>query len=292
VLLQVGECGGFPNSDGVRISGIRLDGGESDDPFSAVGKEDADGIRVMSSTNVEIDHNEIFRWRGSAVGVHDSDGRLNLANADAVRVHDNYIHHNQHPSSDVCGSSVIEGGHAAGYGVEAADGAYVTIERNVFDWNRHSIAGDGKPGTGYLAFRNLILSNGGVHFRCADKTDLGIGGVLAAVVGFLPGAGFIVAQSLDGNSIYHTHAIDMHAINNCGSFGDHNCGPAGEFTDIAFNTVLYTAGNGIHLRGTPSTANDPSKGMQVRNNVFAHHNHDVGTLSFGAMVQNETGLHD
>lgn len=59
--------------------------------------------------------------------------------------------------------------------MQASDGAYVLIERNVFDWNRHSIAGDGKMGTGYLAYRNLILTNGGVHFRCVDKTDVGIG---------------------------------------------------------------------------------------------------------------------
>jgi len=295
ILLNIG-----PSSDHVRISGIRLDGGESDDPFSAVGKDDADGISVSSSQDVEIDHNEIYRWRGAAVNVHDGNdannpasvGRINLDNADTVRVHDNYIHHNQHPSSNFCGSGAIDGGgHAAGYGVVVSDGAYALIERNVFDWNRHSIAGDGKTGTGYLAFRNLILTNGGVHFRCLDNSNLeGI----ALLLNPFATVQYIIAEALDGGAIYHTHTIDMHAVNNCyngvftgdPNFGDHNCGPAGEFMDIEFNTVLYTAGNGVHLRGTPKI------GMDVKHNVFAHKNHDGGFLTPGAMLQNETGLHD
>jgi Putative Ig domain/PASTA domain/Right handed beta helix region len=295
VLLQVGAD--RDPSDGVRITGIRLDGGESDDPFSAVGKDDADGIAVFSSRDVEIDHNELYRWRGAAVNVHDGNSRINRDNASTVRVHDNYIHHNQHPSSDTCESSLIGGGHAAGYGVVATDGAYVLIERNVFDWNRHSIAGDGKAGTGYLAFRNLILQHGGVHFRCVDTDTDVLGGLTLLLGPFGAAAALVTEQVLDSDSIYHTHAIDMHAINTCHhgvfvgdgletTFGDHNCGPAGEFMDIEFNTVLYTVGNGIHLRGTPTI------GMDVKHNVFAHHNHDGGFLTPGAMLQNETGLHD
>jgi hypothetical protein len=295
-LLTVGcKWGDGQNhpSDNVRISGIRLDGGESDDPFSAVGTDDADGIAVYSSQDVEIDHNEIYRWRGAAVNVHDGNasndpnfvGRINLDNAGTVWVHDNYIHHNQHPSSNYCGETLIDGdGHAAGYGVEVSDGAYALIERNVFDWNRHSIAGNGKTGTGYLAYRNLILANGGVHFRCLDKT----GGEIAFGLGLLnpfSWGEFLFVAALDGSSIYHTHAIDMHAVDNCG-IGDHDCGPAGEYMDIEFNTVLYTVGNVIHLRGTPRV------GMVVQHNVFAHTKHDGGMLTPGAMLQNESGLHD
>jgi hypothetical protein len=305
VLLAIGTESSDPPprhpvpSDHVRISGIRLDGGESDDPFSAVGEPDADGIGVYGSQHVEIDHSEIYRWRGSAVNVHDGNnandpdhvGRINRDNADTVWVHDNYIHHNQHPTGNVC--VVDGGGHAAGYGVEASDGAYVKIDRNVFDWNRHSIAGDGKTGTGYLAYDNLILPHGGVHFRCLDasETDLWL-----FVLSPFAVAVHLVAKALDGDSIYHTHAIDMHAVNSCShgvfvwdietAVGDHNCGPAGEYMDIEFNTVLYTAGNGIHLRGTPTV------GMDVKHNVFAHQNHDGGFLTPGAILQNETGLRD
>jgi len=294
VLLNVG-----PGSDHVRISGIRLDGGESDDPFSAVGTEDASGIVVNSSLDVQIDHNEIYRWRGSAVRVVDGNnqddpafvGRINRDNADNVWVHDNYIHHNQHPASNVCNPLP---GHSAGYGVETADGAYALIERNVFDWNRHSISGDGRTGTGYLAYRNLILTNGGVHFRCPDLKDIGIGLAIGLVLNPFAGAVYIIAEALDHDLIYHTHAIDMHARKTCHNgvfvgdspdFSNYNCGPAGEYMDIEFNTVLYIAGNGIHLRGTPAV------GMDVKHNVFAHQDKDGGYPFPGAMVQNETGLH-
>src|SRR5262249_28612859 len=94
--------------DRVRITGLRLDGQESLDAFDSVGKPDTDGIRVDKANNVEIDHNEIYRWRGAAVSVYDGNGgpsrtgdpnyvgRINRDNANTVWVHDNYIHHNQH----------------------------------------------------------------------------------------------------------------------------------------------------------------------------------------------------
>ena len=41
----------------------------------------------------------------------------------------------------------------------------VDFYRNVFDWNRHAIEGDGKAGTGYSAYYNLVLGNGGLHLR-------------------------------------------------------------------------------------------------------------------------------
>src|SRR5439155_7659035 len=108
-LLQIGNDDSHNpgTSDGVRISGIRLDGGMGDDPWSAVGKDDADGIGVFSSQHVEIDHNELYGWRGSAVNVHDGQNLVNQDNASTVWIHDNYIHHNQHPSADTCVDSLI-----------------------------------------------------------------------------------------------------------------------------------------------------------------------------------------
>src|SRR5581483_8007938 len=120
---------------------------------------------------------------------------------------DNYIHHNQHPASTNCISELFGDNHAAGYGVETADGAYVTIERNVFDFNRHAIAGDGKTGTGYLAFDNLILQHGGVHVRCVQNA----GDVWDVAVGFLnpfEETLKLTRDLLDGDYNYHTHMID------------------------------------------------------------------------------------
>ena len=217
-LLLIGNDGLGIQSDHVRISGIRLDGGQgtrsadSDTP-------DADGIGVESSTDVEIDHNEIYGFRGAGIAVRDRQNRISLANPSTVHIHDNYIHHNQHLTGEIIG-----GGHGAGYGVEMGYGAYSLIERNVFDYNRHAIMGDGKPGTGYLAYYNLILDHGG-----------------------------------NNTAIFHTHQIDMHGTGCSGQ-----CGGAGEYMDIEYNSVLYTVGTAVHLRGKASI------GMTVANNVFSH----------------------
>jgi hypothetical protein len=167
--------------------------------------------------------------------------------ANTAHIHDNYIHHNQHPNTTLC-----KGSHASGYGVETADGAYALIERNVFDWNRHDVAGDGRKGTGYFLHDNLILGNGGIHESCLGVT-------------------------------IRTHAIDMHAVNDCWP-SDHNCGPAGEYMDISYNTVTYVYVEAIHLRGTPTAAGGAKVGMEVTHNVFGH------LFASDAIDENETGL--
>jgi hypothetical protein len=242
-----------------RISGIRLRGGSSTDPFDNMGDEDSTGITV-EKPNVEIDHNEIYLWRGAGVEVQDcgSDSGCPTpdiltrpapgSHATTVWIHDNYIHHDQHPAGDICC------GHAGGYGVESSHGGYALIEQNVFDYNRHSIAGGWQPGTGYLLYRNLILPNGGDHSRVA-----------------------------------YTHAIDVH-----GAKGPaYESGAAGEYFDVEYNTVWYHNGPGVKLRGTPSDK------MEVRHNVFAHCGLWTGgppltTCSSAppALVQNESGLQE
>jgi hypothetical protein len=232
-----------------RISGLRLDGVEPDDPFDNLGDEDADGIRVQKA-DVEIDHNEIYRWRGSGITVVDGDNErdlINRANASTVSIHDNYIHHNQHPTGQ------IGGGHGGGYGVQTIHGAYAMVTRNVFTGNRHSIAGDGRPGTGYFFIGNLITAGGGVNSR-----------------------------------FVYTHQIDMHGCgqndkNNCkgdcGVFGgDFECGQGGEYEDVEFNTVWYSDGLALKLRGTPSVR------MDVKHNAFFH-----GTIGT-AMKETESGI--
>ncbi|MGV9708842.1 right-handed parallel beta-helix repeat-containing protein [Streptomyces sp. NPDC003483] len=157
-LLTLGDGNGG-TADDVRISGIRFDGGEPMDPGASVGTTDADGIDIWSSRNVEIDHDEFTRWRGAAIDVQDPGNRIDRADAGTVWVHDNYIHDNQHPTmngiEDAFGSH-----HGAGYGVALNNGAYALIERNEFQANRHSVTGDGRPGTGYLVYRNLMESPG------------------------------------------------------------------------------------------------------------------------------------
>jgi hypothetical protein len=46
--------------------------------------------------------------------------------------------------------------------------------------------------------------------------------------------------------------------------GDHECGTAGEYMDIEYNTVWNGNGSGVKLRGAPADK------MGVRHNVFVH----------------------
>ena len=175
-----------------------------------------------------------------------------MTNPTTVRVRDNYIHHNQREGTE-------------GYGIGLYNGAYALIERNVFDYNRHAISGgDGSDGSGYLAYRNLVLEHGGLHRN-------------------LPVIGWV-----------HTHQFDMHGQENCGIsglFSDHvwNCGTAGEYMDIRYNSFFYTNGNAFKLRGTPEI------GADVTDNVFAHPvlfttPQSGGGVTLGALEQTESGL--
>ncbi|HEX4341020.1 MAG TPA: hypothetical protein VH062_34160 [Polyangiaceae bacterium] len=237
--------------DGVHITGVRIEG-----PDMGVPGDDEVQVAIYDNSfvNVQIDNNELSGWSGSAVKIEDDGQRIDyVANPETVHVHDNYIHNNQHEGRQ-------------GYGVVIGNGAYALIDQNVFDWNRHAIAGDGSSGSGYHAFRNLVLPNGGLH---------------RWVLGFWT----------------HTHQFDMHGQSSCGvgavieeigsalDISDDptifNCGTAGHDMFIRDNTFLYTDGPDIKLRGTPELS---PWGMTVANNVFA--NNDIND----AVQQAESGL--
>ena len=229
----------------VRITGVRIEGPD----MGAADRNGARGILVDSATNVEIDHNEISGFALAGVHVWDQDGTMaspspsaTVLPAHTVNIHDNFIHHNQAVGGD-------------GYGVAVGYGAHPMIARNVFDWNRHAIEGDGKAGTGYSAYYNLVLENGGLHR-------------------WIPFPGFWV----------NTHQFDMHGLNDCGiadiwSDALANCGPAGHTMLIRHNTFFYHEDDAIKRRGTPAV------GMFVGDNVFANH------ATWGsATSQEESGL--
>jgi hypothetical protein len=145
-------------NDGARISGFRLFG-----PDFGNQSTDEVGIRIVRCVDIEISNMEIAGWGGDAISIEDEPGpdqssETNgpggrIMNPDQVRIHDNFLHHNQHPSS---------GGHAEGYGVNVHHGAWARISNNVFDFNRHAIATAGDTG-GYAAELNLVLKGGGRH---------------------------------------------------------------------------------------------------------------------------------
>jgi len=65
-----------------------------------------------------------------------------LVKGENHRIHHNFIHHCQY--------------NGLGYGVSHSTASSV-IEYNLFDWNRHSIAGTGAPGCSYVARHNIEL---------------------------------------------------------------------------------------------------------------------------------------
>jgi Right handed beta helix region/FG-GAP-like repeat len=197
-------------------------------------------IQASNSYRALISDNEIFDWPGVAVEVRgNGDEEACRPSTESpeypVRVVRNYIHHNQRTRE--------------GYGVKTNDGGRVLVEGNTFDWNRHAIAGDGSPTSGYDAAYNYVLS-GGSHY-----------------------GGFATYQGS-----YQQH-FDMHGDDNYGDDEDTNDGyggNAGDVVRIVGNTVhgaqKYGGVLGVReqtrpvywLRGIPCRQNE------LRDNVLVH----------------------
>ncbi len=101
----------------------------------------SNGIRTKHP-RLEIDNCEISGF--SHAGIY-------LVTAGGHHIHHNYIHHCQYQG--------------LGYGI-CHNTASSLIEYNLFDWNRHSIAGTGRPGNSYVARHNIELGESLSH--CFD----------------------------------------------------------------------------------------------------------------------------
>jgi len=88
---------------------------------------------VTAFPRLEVDNCEISAFAHGGVTLNKGDGH---------HIHHNYIHNCQY--------------NGLGYGV-VHDVASSLIEFNLFDSNRHSIAGTGRPGCGYIARNNVEL---------------------------------------------------------------------------------------------------------------------------------------
>jgi len=126
-LLMIGDEDTQASAEDVRITGVILDGGAPSDPCASAGSgvPGSDGIYVYASQHVQIDHSELFHWRGASIIVKDNDevpasalpagqpsdaiGRY--SGAAGVWVYSNYIHDNQHPT--YCGLNPIGSVHGA-----------------------------------------------------------------------------------------------------------------------------------------------------------------------------------
>src|SRR5690606_38686049 len=117
------------------------------------GGNDASGIGIRSDLPayrlIAIDNNEMWGWPNAAV---------NISGVFGVHVLHNHLHHNRRQvSRSGCRA------YGLGYGVVIGQTGYALIEGNLFDHNRHDIACDGRPGTGYEARYNLVLTGNVQH---------------------------------------------------------------------------------------------------------------------------------
>jgi hypothetical protein len=246
--------------DNVVISGFRLEGPHPE-PIVKGDDNTERGITIHPDRgqrlirHIEICNMDIYHWSGAAIEVLDNTdeqherGRLFNTNEGAVHIKNNFLHHNRH-------------GEGWGYGVVVSKGAYALIERNVFDENRHAIAGDSvddrkKDFSGYTARENLILPTGGVH--CSDSWW------------------FIISSWR--HNCWQTHQIDMHGDNSWWRLGEYCCGTAGETILIERNTILYIGGSAGDLPRTRKgyaikIRGNPADKAVVDGNVFLHYTRD------------------
>jgi hypothetical protein len=91
-----------------------------------------DGIRT-DHDGLKVDNCDLSGFGHAGVYLHSGKDH---------HIHHNFIHHCQYQG--------------LGYGV-CHDTASSLIEYNLFDWNRHSIAGSGRPGCQYVARHNVQL---------------------------------------------------------------------------------------------------------------------------------------
>lgn len=101
----------------------------------------SNGITTKYS-RLEVDNCEISGF---------SHGGIYLRKGGGHHIHHNYIHHCQYQG--------------LGYGI-CHNTASSLIEYNMFNWNRHSIAGTGRPGCSYTARHNIELGESLSH--CFD----------------------------------------------------------------------------------------------------------------------------
>jgi hypothetical protein len=274
-------CNSSQNADGSQILGFRVIGPNFNDHQTS-----EIGIDIEGCHDIEVANMEVAAWGGSAVRVDDAvdfpKGNIPTSEPSPVliRVHDNYIHHNQHSTS---------GGHALGYGVVVSGGAFAEIYRNLFDFNRHSIAASGNAG-GYHAYLNLLLKGGGyngnplernIHVMDVHGTEScpnipnwqGTieGAAIGGGLGWLAGAGIGAAIGSTGGPIGAIIGGVVGAI--LGAFGGNavatlthslfNCGNAGFNFVMEQNAFQYDKTTDLKIRG------EPTGHATISDNIFA-----------------------
>jgi hypothetical protein len=93
-------CDGNVVADNIRITGFRLQGPDTSNTSVDGDDKLQHGINITSCVGVDIGNMELSGWSGAAVFVQDLDGSnppvRRQMGPGVVRIHDSYIHHNQH----------------------------------------------------------------------------------------------------------------------------------------------------------------------------------------------------
>jgi len=139
----------------IRITGLRIKGPNPKPCFEHHTRSFAEGRGheyyykfptsngiLAEHDNLEVDNCELAGWSQSAISLRDGKGH---------HIHHNFIHHNQY--------------NGLGYGVSHDIGQSL-ISHNLFNYNRHSIAGTGRAGSGYEACHNIEIGHSVSH--CFD----------------------------------------------------------------------------------------------------------------------------
>jgi hypothetical protein len=226
----------------VRIEGLHLQGPAASHDTK---QPTSNGISILEDADhqlgrrVVVTDNEIDHWTVSGVGLSGAHAEVALPgdydpswallrpeDAGLVQIEGNYIHHN-------CMDSL-------GYGVVVGGGAYVTIEGNVFDFNRHDIAATGHAHSGYIARFNYVLEGG-----------------------------------FQDHGSYEQH-FDVHGTASTGP-GHHDGGAAGEYYEIDHNTFRGDQSYGFlgHLnRPAFELRGRPAIGAYFHDNIAVHSDSD------------------
>ncbi len=144
-FMEVGMYFNYPAIDvgnNVQITGLRLRGPDSTSSTANYGKNPA-GIQQKYKTNLEVHNCEIYNWYTYAVYIYDSEN---------ANIHHNYIHNNQNPF--------------IGYGIVNRNKTTTVASYNIFNKNRHDIAGiknTNMEPPSYTAQSNLIGPDGYSH---------------------------------------------------------------------------------------------------------------------------------
>lgn len=152
------------------IEGLVICGADTSKHMTHIDRGLTDGrytdyyYKLPLTVGIRVDGNGVTVKNCEISGFSNSGVLLN--NVKDAHIHQNFIHHNQR--------------NGFGYGVCLSKASEAVIEYNLFNFDRHSIAADGSPGSGYIARYNIQMGEAIRHvFDAHGGRDRGDGTQIA-----------------------------------------------------------------------------------------------------------------